>query len=368
MKFYSRVLIKFCHPSLFPDRIYPERSEGSRRLGTIFCLFLLLTTLTFKAEARRLIDKSVMTVNDDTILESDVDKFQKKIQSKSYQELFGGVDERALKDRDSALQLLVEEKIINQQVKKLELTASDQEVHGQIAAILKRNNITEAQLEDRLKQLGTTMADYREGIRRQIERRNLVEREIKPSMEVSEEQLRHYYMRHTKPEDGEIQYKIAHILVENKIKGGLSPADRAKKVYAEVSKDPATFDALVKDVSDDTSTASTGGVLGFYSTSQLAKEFRNLVPKTPVGHVTEPIKTSIGYHIVKVLEEKKGDFSTLPRERREALLNQMKMEEVEKRMSMWLERKKNEAFIHKSTPASNPVSTPAASPPAAKGS
>jgi peptidyl-prolyl cis-trans isomerase SurA len=339
MKFYSRVLLR-----------------------SSFALLFLLALPCFEAEARRLIDKSVMTVNDETILESDIDKFQKKIQSKSYQELFGGVDERALKDRNAALQLLVEEKIINQQVKKLELTASDVEVDGQVRAILKRNNISQPQLAERLAQLGTTMPDYREGIRRQIERRNLVEREIKPSMEVSEEQLRHYYMRHTKPEDSEIQYKIAHILIENKPKGGLAPADRAKQVYEEVSKNPSTFESLVKDVSDDTSTAPTGGVLGYYSLSQLAKEFRAVVPKTPVGQVTPPVKTSIGYHIIKVVDAKKGDFSTLPKERREALLNQMKMEEVEKRMSMWLERKKNDAFIQKSTPTEGSAPTAPVAP------
>src|SRR5205823_6178928 len=106
--------------------------------------------------------------------------------------------EKVLSNKDAIVQLLVEEKLINQQVKKLDLGASDQEVDGQIRAIEKRNGIGQSQLLERLKQLGTTLSEYREGIRRQIERRNLIDREIKPSLEISDEQLRHFYLRNKK--------------------------------------------------------------------------------------------------------------------------------------------------------------------------
>ena len=300
------------------------------------------------AQGKKLIDKSVMNVNDDIILESDIDKFQQKIKSKSFQEFFGGIDEKTAKDRNSVLALLVEEKIINQQVKKLDLGASDQEIDGQIRVILKRNGITQQQLTDRLKMLGTGLAEYRDGIRRQIERRNLVEREIKPTLEVSEEQLRHFYQRNNKAEDSQLSYNIAHILIENKDKGGISAEERAKKIWKELSENPKNFEAFVKDYSDDTTTAAVGGVLGFFSAASLNKEFREAVPKTGIGEITPPIKTSAGYHIVKVLGTQKGDFNSLPKERKDALRIQMTSEELEKRMAMWLERKKTEAYIRKS--------------------
>lgn len=303
--------------------------------------------------ARQVIDKSVATVNDEIILESDIEKFQNKIKSKAFKELFGGIDEKAVGSREGILQLLIEEKIINQQVKKLELAASDQEVEGQIRAITTRNGISPAQLTERLKQLGTTMPEYKEGIRRQIERRNLIEREIKPNMEVSEDQLRHFYLRNLRPEDVEVQYHIAHILIENKGKGKAA-AERANAVWKDVSANPDNFAALVKETSDDTSSHSTGGDLGQYSKSQLAKEFRDVVPKTPVGKVTQPIKTSSGYHIVKVLQIVRGDFANLSKERKETLRNQMVAEELEKRMAMWLDRKKNDAFIRLSTNQEKP--------------
>jgi len=292
--------------------------------------------------AKQTVDRILVTVNEDVILESDVVQFQRKLKSKSFQELLG-VDERVLQNPETVLQLMVEEKLIDQQVKKLDLKASDQEIEGQIKSILRRNQITAPQLAERLKQLGTSMTDYREGLKRQIERRNLVEREIKPSLEVTEEQLRHFYLRNLTPSDAEVQYKIAHILIE--AKPGQNALARAQTAYREVSTRPTEYEKLAAEFSDDTDTAAKGGDLGFFSASQLAKEFRERVTAAAPGAVLPPIKTKAGYHIIKVLEKVAGDFSKLSKERKDALRTQMISSEVEKKMGLWLERKKAESHI-----------------------
>jgi parvulin-like peptidyl-prolyl isomerase len=334
-------------------RLSLKRNAPRLSLALSIGLFAYLGGGSQALAVKKLLNKGVLTVNDEIILESDLAKFQKKLQSKSFQELFGGVDPKVVSNPDAALQLLVEEKIINQQVKKLELQASDQEIDGQIKSILKRNNITQAQLNERLKQLSTTMVDYREGIRRQIERRNLIEREIKPSLEISDEQLRHFYLRSQKPGEAELSYKIAQILIENKPKAGVPASNRATQIYTEVSAHPENFDSFVKDYSDDSSTSASGGLLGSFPGSQLSKEFRNAVSKMTVGKISKPIKTAAGFHILKLLETRADDFASLPKEKKEALKNQLVGEELEKRMALWLERKKNEAYIKKASDKDN---------------
>lgn len=313
------------------------------KLFLIICLSLVVHSIF---AATRMVDRTVVVINDEAILESDIDAFQKKLRSKSFQELFGGVNGKVTDNRGAVLQLLIEERLVNQQVKKLELTATESEVEGQINAIVKRNGITEAQLMDRLKQLGSSVTEYKEGIKRQIERKNLIDREIRPSMEVTEEQLRHFYQRSINPQETEMEYKIAHILIALKAKGPAAIDDaskRAKTVWAEISKKPEDFEKFVKDFSDDTSTPD--GSLGYFPPSLLAKEFRSIVPKTGVGQITAPIKMVDGFHIVKVLESRSPDYTTLPKEKKEAIRNQMMGQEMEKKMSLWLDRKKREANI-----------------------
>jgi peptidyl-prolyl cis-trans isomerase SurA len=294
---------------------------------------------------KQTIDRTAVMVNNEVLLESDIEKFRQKMKSRSYQELFGGVDPTILANREAVLQLMVEEKIINQQVKKLELQATEQEVDSQIRNITKRNGITVAQLSERVKQLGSTMADYREAIKRQLERKNLIDREIKPTLEVSEEQLRHFYLRNHNPQDAEATYKLAHILIQPKGSNIKEAQKRAQKVWALASKNSAEFGKYVAEYSDDTSSVEASGLLGDFSLSQMAEEFRATVSKTPVNGITKPLKTNMGFHILKVLEKKFSDFASLSKERKEALRNQLGSEELEKKMTLWLERKKAESHI-----------------------
>src|SRR4051812_33038956 len=82
--------------------------------------FFLCFFLSIPASAK-IVDKVIVTVNDDIILESDVAKFLQKSKSKNFQEMFGGIDPKTITDRKKVIDLLIEEKIIDQQVKKLEL-------------------------------------------------------------------------------------------------------------------------------------------------------------------------------------------------------------------------------------------------------
>lgn len=288
------------------------------------------------------LDKTVAIVNQDVILSSDIDAFQKKLKSKQFQETFGGADPSVLKTREAVLQLLIEEKIVNQQVKKLDLSITDSEVDGQIRSILAKNQITENQLKERLKQLSTPFQEYREGIRRQIERKNLVDREIKPSLEITENDLKYFYERNRPAEESGQAFQIAHIFVDGKTKNAKEKID---KIYELLKEKPENFDNLVKETSEDSSTREQGGSLGTYTFSQLAPEFKKTIPNTEVGKFTPPIETKAGYHIVKIVDGKTSDFSNLPKEKKEALRNQMLTEALEKKMSQWLERKKAESFI-----------------------
>lgn len=310
------------------------------------CNLLLFFCLAASA-APKLIDRTAVVVNDEAILESDIDKFQQKLKMKSFQELFGGVDPSIANNREAVMQLLVEEKLINQHIKKIEMQATEQEVDGQIKAIIKRNGITESQLGERLKQLGTSLSDYKEGIKRQIERKNLMDREIRPSMEISEDQLKHFYLRNAPPGEKDLVYKIAHIFIATKGTGAAAATaeTRAKNVYTALKEKPEDFDKLVKESSDDSSSTESGGVLGEFSLSQLSKEFKLVIPKTKEGEFTAPIKTSSGFHIVKVLEVKSSDFASLSKDKKDMLKNQMIGQELEKKMSLWLERKKSESYI-----------------------
>jgi parvulin-like peptidyl-prolyl isomerase len=175
-----------------------------------------------------------------------------------------------------------------------------------------------------------------------MERHNLMEREIKASGDITDDQLKHYYLRNSSSAGESFSYHLAHILIAQNSKAG---DDRSKKIHSEVAKAPENFATFVKQYSDDKSSLESGGDLGNFSVTSMAQEFRKVIPNTRKGTVTSPIKTKAGFHIIKVLDIQKGGFEELSPERKNELRNQMRMEEQEKKVSLWIERKKNDAHI-----------------------
>ncbi|MCX6831014.1 MAG: peptidylprolyl isomerase, partial [candidate division Zixibacteria bacterium] len=91
-----------------------------------------------------------------------------------------------------------------------------------------------------------------------------------------------------------VEYHLTHILV--------STQKEADSIAAEI-KQGADFGSIARAVSLDQSSAVRGGDLGFLSWGmQVDPEFRDAAFKLSVGQTSDPIKTSYGWHIIRLLE------------------------------------------------------------------
>ncbi|MGP8216845.1 MAG: peptidylprolyl isomerase [Bacteroidia bacterium] len=102
--------------------------------------------------------------------------------------------------------------------------------------------------------------------------------------------------------------KVCHILI--KVKPDASPADtlaaynKILKVRGEIEKKQISFEDAAKKYSEDERTAQHGGDIGYITSLETYYPFENAVYSTKVGEVSKPVRTSLGYHIVKVLDKK----------------------------------------------------------------
>lgn len=104
--------------------------------------------------------------------------------------------------------------------------------------------------------------------------------------------------------------EVAHILVRDKIKG--KPVKNAKakidSLYQLLVNNQASFDDLVSANSDDANTNKKNGYLGNFGISQFDISFEdaafNLASN---GDISAPVKTKIGWHIIKRISKK--DYS-----------------------------------------------------------
>lgn len=143
---------------------------------------------------------------------------------------------------------------------------------------------------------------------------------IADSLNFTEEQLRNYYEENKHnfllPE----QRKVAHILVsipENKGDDAIKQAsEKARKIYDELEAG-ASFSDLAKKYSDDPGSADQGGVIGVLEKGSVDPAFEEAAEKLKVGEYSTPVKTSFGFHIIKVLEIKPGVSKTFEQARDE---------------------------------------------------
>ena len=110
----------------------------------------------------------------------------------------------------------------------------------------------------------------------------------------------------SRPAQGEV--KCAHIMA--KFQAGGKPED-SLKAYTKINEIAAklkageNFEDLAKQFSDDQGSAKAGGVLPQFGTGRMVPEFEKAAfALKNVGDVSDPIRTSYGWHIIKLLEKK----------------------------------------------------------------
>jgi peptidyl-prolyl cis-trans isomerase D len=128
------------------------------------------------------------------------------------------------------------------------------------------------------------------------------------------------------------QRRISHILI--KVPSGASKEDEAKalekaRTIEKKLRSGGDFAALAKENSADSATASKGGDLGVVEPGALPKTLEEAVKKLKPGEITEPVRTTFGYHIAKLTDYKPGMRKTFEQARAdvEKLLRDRKAEE-----------------------------------------
>jgi peptidyl-prolyl cis-trans isomerase SurA len=101
----------------------------------------------------------------------------------------------------------------------------------------------------------------------------------------------------------------AHILI--KVDANASPTDTARaytKILAirERIMKGEEFKALAKATSEDPSAKENAGDLGYFTAFQMVYPFEKAAYETPVGQVSNPIRTRYGYHLIYVYDKRQA--------------------------------------------------------------
>jgi peptidyl-prolyl cis-trans isomerase D len=138
--------------------------------------------------------------------------------------------------------------------------------------------------------------------------------DFKDQVKLDDQEINDYYEDNpdlfTQPK----QVKARHILFNVQSN---ATADQEAKVkeralsVLEKARGGQDFSQLAKEYSEDTSTKNEGGDLGYFSKGQMIKSFEEAAFNMEKGQISDLIKTTYGYHIIKVEDIKEERLKDL---------------------------------------------------------
>jgi peptidyl-prolyl cis-trans isomerase SurA len=236
------------------------------------------------------------------------------------------------------LDMLITDKLIEKEAAQKGVIVRDEDVNLYVEDIKKRNNLSDEQLQAALAAQGVTLEQYRKQIRQEIERQQLIGREIRGRVNVTPEEVQRYYEAHLSDYATPERYELAHIVFQ--LPEDASETRRAavqqeaESVYEQI-EDGADFAAMAERYSQD-ATAKAGGELGWFEPRQLVDSLADAAKALDVGQVSRPVPGPAGLHILKLLDREAAahrDLSELEGEIKEKLYASALEERFEKWMS-----------------------------------
>lgn len=175
---------------------------------------------------------------------------------------------------------------------------------------------------------------------------------FRDEVKVSKDEVKAYYSAHSKQFMRELRVKLTYILLErDQLDITAEPSKKdLKSLYEQVKKQrfqtperrmarhvlvrvddntsakqarqtiqklasrlkhkDTDFADLARKVSDDQSTATDGGNIGWVSRSTMERGFKETLFSMEEGDISNPVKTDAGWHLVKLVKVDPGEFDT----------------------------------------------------------
>ncbi|MDC1174479.1 peptidylprolyl isomerase [Bacteriovoracaceae bacterium] len=180
--------------------------------------------------------------------------------------------------------LFVSDKIVTKEKVLNDLINKELGVHRALKANLDDNPIVKEKLNDIL---------YHAQISKDNEQR------LKKIV-VTDDDVKSYYNNHPEYRTAHILFRVRATPEKEETKAAIT---QALKVYEQLKKDPSKFAELANKYSQS-STAPSGGDMGFVPAVRMAPEYFRAINGKPNDFITPPVRTQFGYHIIKVIAKK----------------------------------------------------------------
>ena len=161
---------------------------------------------------------------------------------------------------------------------------------------------------------------------------------IQNGVQVTHDELQSYYNQHRDQYRMAEQAKVSHILIKTPLPGpdgkvdekGVAEAQRRAEDLLKQLKAGAKFEDLARKYSEDPGSAKEGGSLGWIGKGRTVPEFEKAAFSLPKGQISDLVKSSYGFHIIRVDDRQDAHMKTLEevKDQIEPILKQQKAQQI----------------------------------------
>ncbi|MFA5141490.1 MAG: peptidylprolyl isomerase [Candidatus Woesearchaeota archaeon] len=280
------------------EQKHPVNRKMKLRYGRLIFLLLLVAAAVFFSNGYTgasvfgsLFTGDVAAVVDDhKILISDVEARFAQL-PEYYQAVFTKTD---------LLDKMIEEYLFHQDLDAKGYTVSDEELKTAFADFKVQAAMSDDEFLQYLETEGVQLDQFLIALKSKLLSDRFLDSELFGDISASESEMLAKYNENLKLFTEPEKVKARHILLKTDNRKEDEALAKINDLFDEY-KAGAKFEDLAKTYSECPS-AVNGGDLGYFTRDQMVKEFADAAFVTAVGQVSQPIKTSFGYHLIFVEE------------------------------------------------------------------
>lgn len=298
------------------ERPYPRRQPRRRAAALVLAVLASLAGAALQAQPARSLARAearngdfiVAVVNTEAVTAIEVAQRVERIQADASRSGSALPDAETL--RQQVLDSLIDERVQVTYARDSGIKIDDAEIDRAVANIAAQNQISVAQLRERLRAEGLDFVRFRSNLRDQLIVERVREREVLSRIRISDADIDRLLDEQRAKSGAVSQLNLAQILVT--VPEG-APAEVVAQRQQRIEQAAARlkagedFAAVAREISEDGNRAA-GGEMGMRPVDRFPDLFVDAVSGLGVGEFTpQPLRSAAGFHLLKVIDRSSPD-------------------------------------------------------------
>lgn len=273
-----------------------------KRVLVKISVIALLCGVAFFGQAKQLLDKVSVIVDQGVVLESEIEELVRSVKTNAMTNGQALPSDRAL--RTQAIERLILENLQAQMAERMGIQISDPQLDQTIANIASGEGLSPQQFRDAVAADGISYETYRESVRKELVMGEVRRANVRRRIYITPQEISTLVELLNQQGDAQAEYRLGHILLG--IPGSATEAeisearDRAERVL-ELLNTGSDFQKIAI-ASSSGSEALDGGDMGWMNINSMPTLFAEAVENKPKDDLIGPIRSGAGFHILKIID------------------------------------------------------------------